>query len=309
MNLASRIRDRLRAKRSSEGAFWKTLFSTKDAIGVFLRRRARLRRRKANLLSELDSYRRNRPRRRPRWEEFHLRSAVLRTQSEYMAAIREVQSLGLEPHQSTDRKNWDSLAALSAILKTTEPDARVLDGGASLLSKILPWLSAYGYKNLIGIDLSFRSKIRIGNIRYQHGDLTRTEFPNGYFDAVACISVIEHGVDIQLYFREMSRIIKPNGLLITSTDYWPDHIDTRGMETFDAPWRISDRGDMRGAIETAENCGFELDGKIELDARERTVAWNRREYTFIYFALRNAKDSGPSQRERPPGFAGAAPRV
>ena len=48
-------------------------------------------------------------------------------------------------------------------------------------------------------------------IRYIPGDLTHTPFPDGYFDAIACLSVIEHGVPLQNYFREMYRLLKPNG--------------------------------------------------------------------------------------------------
>ena len=44
------------------------------------------------------------------------------------------------------------------------------------------------------------------------------------FDYVTSLSVIEHGVNIEKYFREMSRIIKSNGYLLTSTDYWPDKL-------------------------------------------------------------------------------------
>lgn len=276
----------LKAKRGADTSFWRAVFATKDAVDLARRRRERGRRQRAELVVEVEGYRQRPALRQPRREDFHLRSAVLRTHEEAAAAIAEVRALGLRPHDSTDRKNWDSLAALSAILKTTTRDAWILDAGAALKSKILPWLSAYGYKNLIGINLSFRSAVRIGDIVYQHGDLTRTSFPNGCFDAIACISVVEHGVDMRSCFQEMSRILKPNGLLTMSTDYWPNRVDTSDVTAFDAAWTIFDRGDILRIVDTGAHHGFALDGELKLDARDRVVAWNGREYTFIYLALR-----------------------
>ena len=114
-------------------------------------------------------------------------------------------------------KNWDSLAALDLILRTTDTRSRIFDAGGEWYSMILPWLCLYGYKNLTAGNLVFDKKIRRGTIVYEHSDITRTKFSNGYFDAITCLSVIEHGVDLNAYFKEMSRIIRRGGILITST--------------------------------------------------------------------------------------------
>ena len=53
-------------------------------------------------------------------------------------------------------------------------------------------------------------------------NLEATHYKENTFDFVTSLSVIEHGVDIQKYFEEMSRILKKDGLLLTSTDYWPE---------------------------------------------------------------------------------------
>ena len=50
------------------------------------------------------------------------------------------------------------------------------------------------------------------------------------FDFITSLSVIEHGVNIQNYFKEMNRILKKDGILLTSTDYWPDKI-VNGVKT------------------------------------------------------------------------------
>ena len=53
-------------------------------------------------------------------------------------------------------------------------------------------------------------------------DLEKTNFKDNMFDFITSLSVIEHGVNIQNYFREMNRILKKDGMLLTSTDYWPE---------------------------------------------------------------------------------------
>ena len=54
-------------------------------------------------------------------------------------------------------------------------------------------------------------------------DLEKTNFNDNMFDFYIVV-VIEHGVNIQNYFKEMNRILKKDGILLTSTDYWPDKI-------------------------------------------------------------------------------------
>lgn len=68
--------------------------------------------------------------------------------------------------------------------------------------------------------------------------MTRTSFAESYFDAVACMSVIEHGVPLEACLRKMHRVLKPGGLLITSADYYPKPIDTRGKIAHGAAIKI-----------------------------------------------------------------------
>ena len=53
------------------------------------------------------------------------------------------------------------------------------------------------------------------------------------------MSVIEHGVPLKPYFEEMYRLLKPGGILITSTDYYPEPIDTRNKMAHEAPIKSS----------------------------------------------------------------------
>jgi SAM-dependent methyltransferase len=211
-------------------------------------------------------------------------NAVLQNQQEVAAAVEEVRRLGLPAHGDAP-KNWDSLVALDCILRNTDRRARVLDAGATLYSVILQWLFAYGYRNLIGLNLVFTKPVRRGSIRYEPGDLTRTRYPDEYFDAVTCLSVIEHGVDLGGYFREMRRILKPGGVLITSTDYLEDEIDTTHLRAYGSDVHIFSADELRDAFGLAASEGLRLSSEIDLSADETPVHWARLglDFTFVTF--------------------------
>ena len=216
-----------------------------------------------------------------------LPNGVLKSRAEWERMLREARAARLPLHRA-DEKNWDHLAAVFAILGSTTTSARVLDAGAEFYSNVLPALFAYGYRNLYGINLSFTGEARRGPIRYLHGDITQTSFADCYFDAVSCMSVIEHGVPLEGYLREMYRVLKPGGLLITSTDYYPTAIDTRGKMAHGAAIKVFTRAEIQGILRLAEEIGFESTGEVDLECSERPVRWEQfgLEYSFVIFTLR-----------------------
>lgn len=214
-------------------------------------------------------------------------NSVLKTKDEWRAARNEAVELGLKPY-GDEPKNWDALAAVQYILENTPRDAAILDAGAEIYSVILPWLYRYGYTNLTGINLVFGRPLDIGLIQYKYGDITSTEFKNDSFDIITCMSVIEHGVDVHAYLDEMYRILKPGGVLITSTDYFETSVDTEGKEAYGVPVRIFNKDDIAATIEYAKSIGFEPTGDLDYSCQEKAVTWKRLglDYTFIIFALR-----------------------
>jgi SAM-dependent methyltransferase len=205
--------------------------------------------------------------------------------------LREAGDFGRQYHlplHRAEEKNWDHLAAVKAILSSTARTACVLDAGAEMYSNVLPALFACGYRCLYGMNLSFADAAWRGPIRYLRGDITRTGFSDGFFDAVTCMSVIEHGVPLRPYFAEMFRVLKPGGLLITSTDYFPEPVDTTGKEAHGAPIRIFCRREAEAMLAEARECGFELTGPVDLEASARPIRWEQfgLEYTFLIFTLR-----------------------
>ena len=128
-------------------------------------------------------------------------------------------------------------------------------------------------------------------------DLEKTNFQNNMFDYITSLSVIEHGVNTQNYFKEMSRILKKDGMLLTSSDYWPDKLvnkiinkDIRKM----SPNNVFSKEEIeKKVIDVAEQNGFTLTEPIDFTHEEKVVHWRattiERDYTFIFFALRKDK--------------------
>ena len=137
------------------------------------------------------------------------------------------------------------------------------------------------------MNLSFTDPARRGPIQYLPGDITCTGFADGFFDAITCMSVIEHGVPLRPYFEEMYRLLKPGGILITSTDYFPEPIDTRNKMAHQAPIKIFCKEEAREILALAQEIGFEATGRIDLECSAPTVRWDPYglEYSFLIFTL------------------------
>jgi SAM-dependent methyltransferase len=227
------------------------------------------------------------PPRRPdaRWRDWVNRALVDRTLVE--AAVAEIARCGLPPHHDRP-KNWDLLVALGTILDHTRPADPVLEMGAPRYSRLLPWLALYEYRDLDGIDLVFEAEVRDGPIRYQPMDLTATTFADRSFAAIACLSVVEHGVDIERYLAEAGRLLRPGGVLVTSTDFWCAPVDVAGLEAYGGPVRIFGPEDLAGWLETAAGHGLEPLRPLDLRCGERVVSWERLglRYTFANVVLR-----------------------
>lgn len=213
-------------------------------------------------------------------------NSVLKNNAGLEKALSEIKVIGLNSHNDIP-KNWDSLGALGFILKNVPKTGKIFDAGAEIYSVILPWLFLYGYRSLFGGNLIFDKKIKRGSINYAYCDLTNSNFESNFFDAVTCLSVIEHGVDMEIYFKEMSRIIKPGGYLITSTDYYDPKIYTTGLSAYNAPVIIFSKSEIEQVLIIAQKNGFNLTSSLDLRAEEKLVKWETfgLEFTFILFIL------------------------
>lgn len=198
------------------------------------------------------------------------------------------------PKHESAEKNWDCYQ-LARLVESMPPESRMIDLGCGD-TFIVRLLSALGFKNIHGIDLSISCVARLRQFikmwrakslqvpfHLRKADITQTGFPANHFDLATCVSVIEHGVDLEKFLAESNRILKPGGVLFITTDYWPEEInDDSGLRPYNLPWKIFSKKDIEKLIEQATDFGFSLYKETTIpSSAEKCVAWNGQEYTFI----------------------------
>jgi 2-polyprenyl-3-methyl-5-hydroxy-6-metoxy-1,4-benzoquinol methylase len=131
-------------------------------------------------------------------------------------------------------------------------------------------------------------KLKRWPIHYLYSDLTNTAFPDESFDAVTCLSVIEHGVDVKAYFKEASRILKPGGLLITSADYWKEGVDASELTAHGTLAKVFAASEIMELLSLAHASRLELTAPLDFECQEKCVTWERLglQFTFIIFTHR-----------------------
>jgi SAM-dependent methyltransferase len=219
--------------------------------------------------------------------------SVLQERLECDAATAVVESVGLPSHHDP-QKNWDTFKAIAYVAGLGDQEAPVLDAGAGVRVVALRWLHQLGYRNLYGCDLKptvVKPAYASLGIHMSAQAMTATDYESGFFQAVTCISVIEHGVELAGFAREMARIIRPGGLLLISTDYWSEPIDCTGIFPYgeDAPeMKIMTPQAIQGFAADCAAAGLELCAPLELATRDKAIRWERtdRDYTFIFLAFR-----------------------
>ena len=187
-------------------------------------------------------------------------------------------------------KSWDVLKTASFLRDHLYGETPVLDVGA-YASEILSVLHRMKYSNLTGVDLNPRIKEMpfADHIRYEVADFMVTPFPDGSFGAITAISVIEHGFDPPRLLSEISRLLRPGGYFLASFDYWPEKVDTTGIDIFGMKWKIFSKEEVLAFIEEARAYGLSPCGEIDLEAGEKVIHWGGKDYTFAWLALRKTE--------------------
>jgi 2-polyprenyl-3-methyl-5-hydroxy-6-metoxy-1,4-benzoquinol methylase len=124
------------------------------------------------------------------------------------------------------------LALLLRHLPPPEPGQTLLDIGCGegLALKVL---SSVGWA-VQGQDMDEQAvhAARTRGLRVHHGSLESCAFPSASFDAVTMSHVIEHVHDPEALFREIERILKPGGTLISVTP----NVFSENHELFGRAW-------------------------------------------------------------------------
>lgn len=226
---------------------------------------------------------------------------VLQNAGEYLEARSRLDALGWDvrrrrlacfayalknfrPLRVDVRKSWD-VAWFAAVLEgTLSHDDVVMDVGG--VHSELPWvLHLAGFRHLHSCDIDPKV-LRMPfdrHIRYHVGQLASIAVNNGTVGAVTAVSTVEHGVDVDQFFRTARRLLRPGGLLCLSTDYWPTKVDVSDTTIFGLPWTIYDRTEAQELIARALDAGFmTLDGGHEVpNAGEACLQFSGRSYTSL----------------------------
>jgi SAM-dependent methyltransferase len=233
-------------------------------------------------------------------------NSVLKNKFEVIDAEQGLSNLKLFRHH-WPYKSWDTYKMIK-IISDADRQCYVLDVGC-YESPILPMLKRLGFINLYGCDLVLQPDLNSNFVSAAHraeykpiaemyGDksyrlaiqnLEKTTYSDQMFDHITSLSVIEHGVNIEKYFIEMSRILKRDGYLLTSTDYWPEKIfNGKNVLSKGPPDNIFSRAEIESAICVAEKKGLRLIEPIDFEYEDKVVHWNETglDYTFIFFAMR-----------------------
>lgn len=164
-------------------------------------------------------------------------------------------------------KRWEYPWALERA--ELRPGSRVLDAGCGV--SIFPiYLASKSYEvSAFDLDLPGRlDRLHGVSVGYVRGDLTAIPFADNVFDAVFCISVIEHlGRDgIAMALQELCRVLRAGGRLLLTTDYYEDAGAELWYEgpgqRFRVDWSFFDESQLRRLILQAP--GFDVAGDVDL---------------------------------------------
>ncbi|MDQ4147595.1 MAG: class I SAM-dependent methyltransferase [Pseudomonadota bacterium] len=173
--------------------------------------------------------------------------------------------------------------------------SHILDAGCG--ASIFPiYLATQGYQvTALDLNLSLNlARLHDVSVNYVRGKLTALPLADNAFDAVFCISVIEHlGRDgIPAALNELRRVVRFGGKVLLTTDYYEDaeaELWYEGPgESFRVDWNFFDESLLRRLVLQAP--GLRVEGAVDLAADWEIVRVQMRRfhgypYTSVGVAL------------------------
>lgn len=211
---------------------------------------------------------------------------VLLTSASVDFAVNDLRELRLALHPDTP-KNWDTYLAVihAADVGKSQP---ILDAGAAPESSFLPSMARLGYTDLTGINLLFEQPETRGGVLYEHGDITRTKYKDEAFAFIACLSVIEHNVDVDKFLAESARLLKPGGHLFISFDYWRDPIDYTAWAKRGVHLHFFSPDEAREIVKTAADHKLIVTSEPSYECQDRVVEHIGLRYSFMNLLFRKS---------------------
>jgi SAM-dependent methyltransferase len=166
-----------------------------------------------------------------------------------------------------------------ALIETIRDAARVLDIGTSqrFAKELRPFEALFAGKQYVAAG--YRPLRSFGQYNCdEHQDIQALTYPDGGFDAVLCIEVLEHVADPFKAVAEIKRVLRPGGrLLVTAPFLGPFHGkggQTPGHEDYADYWRFTHQGLQLMFSDLSKVEVIPVDGPVEFRLRYlRLVNW------------------------------------
>jgi ubiquinone/menaquinone biosynthesis C-methylase UbiE len=181
----------------------------------------------------------------------------------------------MRTHELYEERRVD-LDALCLDALALAGDEAILDAGCGP-GRFLGQLAEGGHRGrLVGLDQSETMVAEVAKLAAVHprlepyrGDVQALPFPDGSFDRAIARHMLYHVPDIPVALSELRRVLRPNGLLLVTTNSGRSlprilELIEDMLAAFDLPgW---ERPDARFSIENAaaflESAGFEVEARI-----------------------------------------------
>jgi len=177
--------------------------------------------------------------------------------------------------------------------------ACVLDAGCG--ASIFPLFLGKRRLQVTALDPHLPERLQVPPnvpLAYVRARMQGLPFQNQTFDAVFCISVIEHlpSAEMIIALEEMARVLKPGGRLLVTTDYAQNARERIWYEgagdRFPVDWNIFDRSRLESLLDAITT--LQVEGELDLHADWSRVKQQMRRfhgypYTSVGIAFRKAK--------------------